>query len=111
MTGSLGDAFKKVGIKSSEEAYNKNTGKKKREEKEGLKKMHEHHHRSECELCRKNAPDVERYDHTNRSIDAQWLCIPCADRLMIPDSCRQTTQSDFSMRKMFSRQYGRTKQF
>lgn len=110
MVGSLGDAFKKAGVQSSEEEYNSKTGKKKTAPK-GQKKIHDHHHRTECELCRKTAPDVERYNHTNRSIDASWLCIPCADRMLIPDDCRQTTQSDFSMRKMFSRQYGRTKKF
>lgn len=110
MVGSLGDAFKKAGIQSSESEYDKKTGKKKSQD--GNKsKFHDHHFRTECELCRKSAPDIERYDHTNKSIDATWLCIPCADRLQIADSCRQTAQSDFSMRKMFARQYGRTKKF
>ena len=104
---SLADALKSAGLKSSEKEFNKKTGKKKK----SPVKAHEHHLRSECELCHKNAPDVERYNHTNKSIDASWLCLPCADRLSIPDDCRQTSQSDFSMRKTFTRQYGRTKKF
>ncbi len=112
MSGSLADALKKAGFTSSESEAKKHGDKKKQREATKAKetKTHEHHYRTECELCRKSAPDVERYDHRNRSIDAFWLCLPCADRLSIDDACRQTAQSDFSMRKMFKRQYGRTKQ-
>ncbi|MEZ4741601.1 MAG: hypothetical protein R3B45_04015 [Bdellovibrionota bacterium] len=111
MAGSLADALKKAGLSSSENEYDKRSGRKKKPVKGKTTKTHDHHHRTDCELCRKTAPDVERYNHTNRSIDASWLCIPCADRLSIPDECRQTNQSDFAMRKMFTRQFGRTKQF
>ena len=111
MNGSLADALKNAGLESSEKEYDKKSGKKKKKPANGNTKKHDHHLRTECELCRKSAPDVERYEHTNRSIDANWLCIPCADRLSISDECRQTNQSDFAMKKTFARQFGRTKQF
>jgi hypothetical protein len=113
MAGSLADQLKQAGFKSSDDSSKKNQGKKKPSPSEAKPavKTHEHHHRTECDYCRKTAPDVEKYDHRNRSLSGQWLCIPCADRLCIDDSCRQTAQSDFSMRRMFARQYGRTKQF
>lgn len=105
MSGTLADALKKAGLKASDKPL-----KSKKKPKAKQTKRHDHHHRTECELCHKTAPDVERYEHTNRSTDAKWLCIPCADRLQIDDNCRQTAESDFSMRKMFRRQYGRTKE-
>ncbi len=103
---SLADAFKKAGLKSSEPDRKVSRGEKTRSKKG--EKIHDHHHRSECGECRKNAPDVERYEHRNRSVDAQWLCVVCADRFQISDDFRKTAQSDFSRRNMFRRDYGHT---
>ncbi len=72
---------------------------------------HEHHHRTECESCKKTTPDVEYYQHSLKTLTAKWLCIPCADQHKILDDCRQTEQSDFSLRKTFRRLYGPTKRF
>ena len=65
-----------------------------------------------CEACDKSAPDVERYQHSNRLIQGkQWLCIPCADQYCIDDNCRITHQSSHAKSGLFGRQYGRTKRF
>lgn len=67
--------------------------------------------RNFCEQCNTTQPDVERYKHRNPTTDAQWICVPCADELMINDDCRATHQSDFAKKGTFKRQFGATKDF
>jgi hypothetical protein len=69
------------------------------------------HIRTDCEACKKSAPDVEYYEHTNKRLSVKWLCVNCADNNNIMDDCRQTMQSEQSMRKVFTRRYGKTKIF
>jgi len=83
----------------------------KRPDRSHINEKHEHHHRTECESCKKTTPDVEYYQHSLKTLTARWLCIPCADQHKILDDCRQTEQSDFSLRKTFRRLYGPTKRF
>jgi len=106
---SLGDALKKAGLKSSE-MKRKEAHATKDKAKDGSK-IHDHHHRTECEACHKTAPDVERYEHRNRLIDVQWLCILCADQYKISDDLRKTAQSSSSKRRLFIRNYGHTRRF
>lgn len=65
--------------------------------------------RNYCEQCQQVRPDVELYFHHNPTTEAEWICVKCADQLKIPDSTRQTAQSDTSIRKMFRREHGATK--
>ena len=106
-TMSLGDALKKAGLKSSEMKRKEAHGTKDKA-KDGSK-IHDHHHRTECEACHKTAPDVERYEHRNRLLDVQWLCLVCADQYKISDDFRRTAQSSFSKRKILIRTYGHTR--
>ncbi|NBX76897.1 MAG: hypothetical protein EBQ92_10120 [Proteobacteria bacterium] len=106
---SLGDALKKAGLKSSEMKRKEAHGTKDKA-KDGSK-IHQHHHRTECEACNKTAPDVERYEHRNRLLDVQWLCLVCADQYKISDDFRRTSQSSFSKRGVFTRTYGHTRKF
>ncbi len=59
--------------------------------------------RNFCESCEEVKPDVEFYQHQLRTTDAEWMCVRCADRYKIHDSCRQTAQSDGAIRKLFRR--------
>ncbi len=72
---------------------------------------HSHHVRTECECCKKSGPDVEYYEHKNRSLNVRWLCVKCADSYNIPDACRLTEQSQFAKNGRFLREYGATKVF
>lgn len=72
---------------------------------------HHHHLRTLCDACKKSGPDVEYYEHRNRSVDAKWLCVKCADTYNIPDTCRETMQSQFAIAGRFIRNYGATKIF
>ncbi len=110
MGNSLKDALEKAGIKSSK---HENKSKKKMPKRSGpLKEIEKHQQQNNfCDCCNKVAPDVEFYKHRNQSLQAQWLCIVCADRNLIPDDARQSHQSDFAMRGTFRRCYGRTKIF
>jgi hypothetical protein len=84
----------------------------KKQHKKGDFKMKKDQIRIVCDACGKTAPDVERYDHTNRQIQGKWwLCIPCADEYCVDDKFRMTNQSTSAKTKMFSRRYGRTKRF
>lgn len=65
--------------------------------------------RNFCEECQQVRPDVELYYHNNPTTEAEWICVKCADRLKIADSTRQTAQSDTSIRKMFRREHGATR--
>jgi AraC-like DNA-binding protein len=64
--------------------------------------------RNFCEECQLVQPDVELYHHRNPTTDAEWICVRCADKLKIPDTCRKTAQSDTSIKKMFKREHGAT---
>jgi hypothetical protein len=75
------------------------------------KKFHEHQMRTECEYCKKYAPDVEYYMHDNKFVEVRWLCMHCADEYRILDNCRQTHQSVDARSGRFIRQYGATKKF
>jgi len=64
-----------------------------------------------CEVCETTQQDVERYTHKNALIDAEWICVNCADKNSIHDDFRQTRQSHASKNKSFKRFYGPTKDF
>ncbi len=64
--------------------------------------------RNFCEECQLVRPDVELYHHRNPTTEAEWICVKCADKLKIPDTCRKTAQSDTSIKKMFRREHGAT---
>ncbi len=72
---------------------------------------HHHHSRTDCEACGHSSPDVEYYEHKNRSLNKYWLCVKCADTHNIHDDFRQTMQSPQAMRGLFQRNYGPTKIF
>ncbi|MDO8461758.1 MAG: hypothetical protein Q7S98_02740 [Deltaproteobacteria bacterium] len=76
-----------------------------------VEKVHEHHLRTFCEHCKKSSPDVEYYQHTNKSLKHYWLCVKCADEHSISDHCRQTHQSGQAQMGLFRREYGATKVF
>ncbi len=67
--------------------------------------------RNFCEHCNLIHPDVEHYKHRMPTTDAEWMCLACADKLMIDDKFRATHQSDMAKRKMFRRYFGMTKDF
>jgi len=64
--------------------------------------------RNFCEECQLVQPDVELYHHRNPTTEAEWICVRCADRLKIPDTCRKTAQSDTSIKRLFKREHGAT---
>jgi hypothetical protein len=65
--------------------------------------------RNFCEECQLVRPDVELYYHRNPTTQAEWICVKCADQLKIADTFRQTAQSDTSIKKMFRREHGATR--
>jgi hypothetical protein len=65
--------------------------------------------RNFCEECQQVRPDVELYYHKNPTTEAEWICVKCADKLKIADACRQTAQSDTSIKKLFRREHGVTR--
>lgn len=72
---------------------------------------HHHHSRTDCEACGRPSPDVEYYEHKNKSLDKYWLCVRCADDNNVHDDFRQTMQSPQAMKGLFQRGYGPTKIF
>lgn len=72
---------------------------------------HLHHIRTLCDACERSSPDVEYYEHRNRSLDKYWLCVRCADDNNILDEFRQTVQSSHAIKGVFRRNYGPTKVF
>lgn len=107
MTQTLQQALIKAGLVSKEK-LKKAESKRKPGFIEG---KHHHHIRTECEACGKSSPDVEYYEHKNRSLDKKWLCVKCADTYNISDDFRQTVQSQHAKSGLFRRQYGATKVF
>jgi len=65
--------------------------------------------RNFCEECKQVRPDVELYYHRNPTTEAEWICVRCADQLRLPDSTRQTAQSDTSIKNLFRREHGATR--
>ena len=114
MSNSMKDALIKAGV-ISKDSIDREKEKERRTkiEKKGPAQhgIHAHHIRTDCGHCKKGAPDVEFYEHTNRSVEAKWLCIPCADKLWIKDECRQTNQSSYAKAGTFRRFFGATKKF
>ncbi len=119
MTTTLQEALIKAGVvskeKAREEARKKSVPRHSRNEPKKtagfIEGKHQHHLRTDCAACKKNSPDVEYYEHRNRSLEAKWLCVTCADQHNILDESRQTMQSQHAQSKRFRRQYGATKIF
>jgi hypothetical protein len=108
--GSLKDAMLKAGIKPTaapQEQKSVNHREKLAKKKITETVVHQEQ-RNFCEDCQQVLPDVELYDHFNPTTDAQWICVRCADRLQIADSCRRSAQSDTAIKKLFRREYGAT---
>jgi hypothetical protein len=114
MSNSMKDALIKAGV-ISKDSLDREKEKVRRDkiEKKGPEQhgIHAHHIRTDCGVCKRGAPDVEFYEHANRSVEAKWLCIPCADKLWIKDECRQTNQSSYAKAGTFRRFFGATKRF
>lgn len=68
------------------------------------------HSRNFCEVCELIMPDVERFKHKNPTVDAEWICVGCADKNNILDEFRLTNQSDFAKQKKYRREFGATKE-
>lgn len=102
--GSLKDQLLKAGF---------NTGKTQNErpkiiKKEKTKAQGHQEQRNFCEVCELIQPDVERYKHRNPTIDAEWICLRCADKNEIDDKFRVTDQSDVNKKGFFRREHGIT---
>ena len=107
--GSLKDSLEKAGFRATKPIPEK---KEKKASYQPKKKMHTHQgHRNFCEVCNRTFPDVECYNHTLPNVKAKWICVQCADRLGIPDNCRETKQSEYARKGIFRREYGRTKRY
>jgi hypothetical protein len=105
---SLKDALMKKGFKATASPKEQN----KREEVSKKKMTTEVKHqeqRNYCEECQQVRPDVELYRHNNPTTEAEWICLRCADKLKIFDQCRQSAQSDTSIKGMFRREHGATR--
>ncbi len=124
MTTTLQEALLKAGLIKKKEAEKKTENKAvvrkgpgpretfNKQEKPGfLEGKHHHHIRTECDACRRSGPDVEYYEHSNRMLNAKWLCLRCADTNKVHDNSRQTMQSQFASSGKFLREYGPTKVF
>ena len=99
------DALMKAGLRPSKGENERN----RKTKWDKIKKSARHQdQRNYCESCNLVQPDVERYKHRNRTVDAEWICVSCADKLLIDDQYRITAQSDFSKRQIFKREYGAT---
>jgi hypothetical protein len=106
--GSLKDELMKAGLKATQspKVVNERGPIKKKAVTEAI--IHQEQ-RNYCEECQQVRPDVELYYHNNPTTEAEWICVKCADQLRIMDSCRQTAQSDTSIKKMFRREHGPTR--
>lgn len=102
--GSLKDALKAAGFSGSKTQNER----EKTRGKVMTKTEKNQFSRNFCEVCERTLPDVERYKHRNPTVDAQWICVGCADLHMIEDRFRATAQSDFSKSNRFKRFYGET---
>lgn len=104
---SLKDALLKAGVKSTKTTNMRETVVK-REHKKAEKHQQE---RNFCEVCEFIQPDVERFKHKNPTVDAEWICAACADKEEIHDQFRLTSQSEFSKKRRYRREFGPTKDF
>ena len=102
---SLKDALQKAGFVATK----KENERAKRPKKEVSQAQTHQEQRNFCDHCKNLYPDVEFYSHRNRSIEAQWLCLKCADYNQILDDFRTTAQSDYSIKNVFLRRYGHTR--
>ncbi len=103
--GSMKDALMKAGFKPKKSENER----QKRAHWDKVKKSVVHQEqRNYCEVCESIQPDVEKYKHRNPTITAHWICVSCADKNLIDDKFRVTSQSDFSIKKLFKREYGKT---
>lgn len=101
---SLKEAMLKAGLKSSKVENERKSKYKK--DKTKVEKFQEK--RNFCEVCETTQPDVENFKHKNSRIDAQWICVNCADKNEIHDKFRTTAQSDFNRQGRYQRFYGPT---
>ena len=116
MGTSLKDALLKVGIKPTEKKAAQNERPRPKPApatpyvapKKSQDQINQEQ-RNFCEVCEQICPDVELYFHRNTSLNAKWICIHCADVNMIPDSVRQTMQSDVARKGIFKREFGETR--
>ena len=111
---SMKDAMIKAGLISKDAiGLEKEKERRQKIEKKGPAQygIHAHHIRTDCGHCNKSSPDVEFYEHTNRSIEAKWLCMLCADKAWIKDDMRMTNQSSQAKTGKFRREFGATKKF
>ncbi len=101
---SLKEQLLKAGLKATQSPNEREQIKKKQVTESVLHQDQ----RNFCEECQQVRPDVELYYHHNPTTEAEWICVKCADQLKIADTCRQTAQSDTSIKKMFRREHGAT---
>ena len=106
--GIMKDALLKAGLKGTTPPKAENEREKLSKKKITETVLHQEQ-RNFCEECKQVHPDVELYYHNNPTSEAEWICVKCADRLKIADNCRQTAQSDTSLKKMFRREHGATR--
>lgn len=106
--GIMKDALLKAGLKATTVPKAENEREKIHRKKITETIIHQEQ-RNFCEECNQVHPDVELYYHNNPTTEAEWICVKCADRLKIADNCRQTAQSDTSIKKMFRREHGATR--
>ena len=104
---SLKDALLKAGFHSSK--IENERVRKPKNEKTKVEKHQEQ--RNFCEVCETTQPDVELFKHRHPRIDAEWICLNCADKNEILDDFRKTAQSDHSKNRMYRRFYGHTRDF
>ena len=99
---SLKDAMSKVGLKSTKSENER--------EQKNMTKVESHQvRRNFCEVCETTQPDVERFEHKNPRVDAEWICSNCADKQEIIDDFRVTYQSEFCKDGRYRRYYGHTR--
>ncbi len=104
---SMKDALLKAGLKSS-----RTQNDREKIAKKDIKDSVRHQEtRNFCEVCELIQPDVEKFNHKNPTVDAEWICTACADREQIHDQFRLTNQSDFSKSKRYRREFGPTQEF
>ncbi|MGK0367763.1 MAG: superfamily II helicase [Thermoproteota archaeon] len=104
---SLKDALEKAGVKSTKSQNDR----EQKAVKVKNKSEKNQEHRNFCEVCEFVQPDVERFVHKKPTVDAEWICSNCADKVEVLDEFRVTHQSDFARRGRYRRQYGPTKDF
>ncbi len=104
---SLKDALLKAGYHSSKVENDRI----KKSKKEKTKSEKHQEQRNFCEVCELIHPDVEKFKHRNPRIDAEWICLNCADKNEILDDFRVTAQSDVAKTNRYRRFYGHTKDF